>query len=431
MKILMVNKFYFIKGGSERYYFELKKILEANGHTVIPYSMQHAQNFDTPYGKDFIENIEFNGLSPLAKIKQAPKIVSRVIYSKAARDGMARLIEREKPDIAHLHMIDHQLSPSLLHALRAYRIPVVQTCHQYKLVCPSYLFYIAHKNEVCERCIHGKFYHAVLQRCHKKSIAASALVAIESFIHRQMKIYDLIDVFHVPSRFLGKKLVEGGFPREKIWHNFYTINMDDYPYHPGSSDYFIYYGRLSEEKGLMTLLKAMSLVPEAKLNVVGDGPQRRALEVFATTSQLQNVKFLGLQKGKDLVSLVQKAKFIVNPSECYDNSPLVVYESFSMGKPAIVSTMGGMPELVDHGENGLHFPSGDVKKLAGHIETLWHDSALCKNMGENARKKAEAEFSPAAHYENILGLYERMLASKQRGLPTDRRQAEKAMATTE
>lgn len=430
MKILMVNKFYFIKGGSERYYFELKKLLESNGHEVIPFSMQHPQNFETPYEENFIENIEFNDLNILQKIQQAPKIVSRVIYSKAVRDAVARLIDKVKPDIAHLHMIDHQLSPSLLHALHEHRIPVVQTCHQLKLVCPSYLFYIAHKNQICERCIHGDFYHAVLQRCHKKSIPASALVALESYIHRRMKIYDLIDVFHVPSRFLGGKLIEGGYPKHKIWHSFYTINMDQYPYHAGASDYFVYYGRLSEEKGLMTLLKAMKLIPEAKLYIIGAGPQRSGLESFVAESQLKNVQFLGMQKGKDLVSLVQKAKFIVNPSECYDNSPLVVYESFSMGKPAIVSTLGGMPELVDEKVNGLHFPPGDANKLAENIKTLWHDPPLCKKMSENARKKAEAEFSPEAHYEKIMNQYNRLLSRESVSEVAAHGRARKAIVTT-
>lgn len=419
MKILMVDKYFFIKGGAERYYFELKKILEAKGHEVIPFSMQHPQNVNTPFEESFVKNIEFNGLSGLDKMRHAPQIIGRVIYSQAAKEAVARLVEQVKPEIAHIHMIDHQLSPSILHTFRDYGIPVVQTCHQYKLVCPSYRLFIMHTNQICEKCVKGDYYHALFERCHKDSIAASALVALESYIHKWLKIYDIIDMFHVPSRFLGRKLIEGGFPPEKIWHSFYTINLDDYPYHPHASDYLIYYGRLSEEKGILTLLKAMQRVPEATLYIVGEGPNRPVLENFLRKQRLKNVQILGSKDGENLVRLVQKARFVVVPSEWYDNSPLVIYESFSMGKPVVVSTLGGLPELVDNGENGLHFTAGDVDALAEHIRTLWDNHSLCQKMGENARIKAEVEFSPEVHYGKILALYESLIASRRRATPVN------------
>ncbi|MFQ5770495.1 MAG: glycosyltransferase family 4 protein [bacterium] len=414
MKILMVDKYFFIKGGAERYFFELKKLLEAKGHEVIPFSMQHPHNFHTSFKKYFVENIEFNGLSTFEKINQAPKIIGRVIYSRAAKNALTRLIDKVQPDIAHIHMIDHQLSPSILHTLRDYGIPIIQTCHQYKLVCPSYRLFIMHKNQICEKCLKGNYYHAVLEKCHKNSLGASAIVTLESYIHKWLKIYDLIDVLHVPSQFLGGKLIEGGFPKKKIWHSFYTINLDDYPYHPQQSDYLIYYGRLSEEKGVLTLLKSMQRVPEAKLCIVGDGPYRLILENFVRKQQLTNVQFWGSKDGDNLVRLVQRAKFVVVPSEWHDNSPLVIYESFSMGKPVIASTLGGLPELVEDGVDGFNFDAGDINALTEHIHTLWHNSSLCEKMGKNARNKAEREFSPEAHYRKIKSLYENLIASKRR-----------------
>lgn len=416
----MIDKYYFIKGGAERYYFELSKLLTEKGHEVIPFSMQHPENFETPYESDFVSNIDFNNLSRIGKLARAPKILGRIIYSKSARDKVARLIDKVKPDLVHLHMIDHQLSPSILHAFRDAGLPVIQTCHQYKLVCPSYRLFVMHKNKICEKCLHGQFYHAVLERCHKESLGASAMVALESYVHRFMKIHDNIDLFHVPSQFLGEKLIEGGFPREKIWHNFYTINLADYPYHPDSSDYIIYYGRLSEEKGVLTLLKAMQQLPEVKLRIVGDGPHRPVLEKFARQHELNNVEFLGNRGGDELISLVQNARFVVVPSEWYDNSPLVIYESFSMGKPVIASTLGGMPELVDDRENGFHFEAGDAETLSRRIKELWNDKKLCRKMSELAREKAEHEFSPNVHYENIMNVYHRLL-SKTTGDKNDNR----------
>jgi len=409
MKILMVDKYHFIKGGAERYYFELIKLLESKGHEVIPFSMQHPDNVETEYEEDFVKNIEFNGLSTLEKVAKAPEIFTRIIYSLEAKRAVSKLIDKVKPDLVHVHMIDHQLSPSILHAFAEHDLPVIQTCHQYKLVCPSYRLYVMHKNKICEKCMNGSYYHAVIEKCHKESLPASALIALESYIHRYMKIHDLIDIFHVPSKFLGDKLIEGGFPARKIWHNFYTINLEDYPYHPDSDDYCIFYGRLSKEKGVETLLKSLIERPTLKLYIVGDGPERPTLEAFAAQHELSNVKFWGNQGGTDLIKLVQNAKFVVVPSEWYDNSPLVIYESFSMGKPVIVSTLGGMPELVDHGENGLHFEAGDVETLGEQMTTLWGDEKRCKIMGKKAREKAEREFSPESHYDNIIRVYDTLL----------------------
>ncbi|KAA3657350.1 MAG: glycosyltransferase family 1 protein [Calditrichaeota bacterium] len=405
----MIDKYYFIKGGAERYYFELTKVLEAHGHKVIPFSMQHPENFETEYSDYFVPKIEFNGLSPTQKLRQTPDILERIIYSRKAKKAVTKLIEKTKPDIAHLHMIDHQLSPSILHAFRDAGVPVIQTCHQYKLVCPSYRLFVMHKNQICERCIDGDYYHAISQKCLKNSRSASAVVTVESYIHKWMKIYDHIDLFHVPSRFLGEKLIEGGFPKEKIWHNFYTINLDDYPFHPEYKDYCLYFGRLSEEKGIQTLLRAMQHAKKTKLLVAGDGPYRPHLEHLKTELGLDNVTFLGNKGGTELVDLVQNARFIVVPSEWYDNSPLVIYEAFSMGKPAIVSTMGGMPELVDDGINGFHFEAGNKTELAEKISTLWQDDALVSKFSKNARYKADNEFSPDAHYKNIIQIYENLV----------------------
>lgn len=408
----MVDKYYFIKGGAERYFFELKNVLESNGHEVIPFSMQHPNNFKTPYESDFVSNIEFNGLSKVQKLKQVRKIFGRIVYSYEAKNAIAKIIDKVKPDVAHLHMIDHQLSPSILHALRDYNIPIIQTCHQYKLVCPSYRLFVMHKNQICEKCVGGDFYHAVVEKCHKESRAASSLLAFESYIHKWMKIYDLIDLFHVPSQFLGDKLIEGGIPQRKIWHQFYTINLDDYPYHPTASDYCIYYGRLSEEKGVKNLLKAMVNTPDVNLYIMGDGPYRLFLEDFAKSNRLENVKFWGNQSGEKLVNLVQNSKFVIVPSEWYDNSPLVIYESFSMGKPVIVSALGGMPELVDHGINGLHFTAGNVDELTDRIKQLWLNAEYCNHLGSNARAKAEKEFSAEVHYKRIIDIYEKLINSK-------------------
>ena len=409
MKILMIDKFYFVKGGAERYFFELSHILEKNNHQVIPYSMIHKDNFDTPYDKYFVDNIDFN-TSALQGILQSPKSFMRMFYSVQAKKRLEKLIQDTRPDIAHLHMIDHQLSPSILHALKKYNIPVIQTVHQYKLVCPNYRLYNMRTQTICEKCLSGAFYHPIFERCHKDSWAAGLMIALETGFHRMIKIYEKnIDLFHVPSRFMGKMLRCGGINKQHIEHLYYTINIDDYPVNSSAEDYFVYYGRLAKEKGIMTLLKSMERVPISHLMIIGNGPQRQALESFVERRKLHNVTFLGIKGGSELKSLVSKSKFVVVPSEWYDNSPLVIYESFAMGKPVIGTQLGGIPELVDHETNGWIYEAGNSDQLSDILQYALKHPKIIKQFGMKAREKAEKEFSPSFHYSEIMKKYDRLL----------------------
>ena len=409
MKILMVDKYYFVKGGAERYMFEISKVLQANGHEIIPFAMRHEQNFDTPYADFFVSNIEYDQSSVFAKIATVGRATGRMIYSIEARNRIARLIEETQPDIAHLHMIDHQLSPSILHALKAFRIPVIQTVHQYKLACPNYRLYNPTSGRVCEKCLNGNFLHPILERCHKGSLVASSMIALESTLHRLIGIYEKnIDIFHVPSYFMGLKLNEAGVGERKVRHLFYAINIRDFQPNITAGDYVLYFGRLADEKGILTLLRAARRYPRAPLYIVGDGPQRPILQEFVDKHDLSQVKFLGLKSGVELKTLVQNARVIVVPSEWYDNSPLVIYESFAYGKPVICSKMGGMPELVDHEENGLHFEAGDVQELAARIASLWENPKRAIAFGQAARAKAENEFDPDRHYHKIHEWYQEL-----------------------
>jgi len=410
LKILMVDKYFFIKGGAERYFFELKKILEEKGHQVIPFSMGHPDNYPSEFEKYFVSNIEFSQSSKLQKLVASPKIVSRVIYSIVARRRIEKLINVVRPDIAHLHMIDHQISPSILHSLKKYKIPILQTVHQYKLICPNYRLFNNRKGIICEKCLDGRYYHPIIENCHKSRFSA-LLLCLEMYLHKLMKIYEKnISVFHAPSGFMMQKLIQGGISRNQIIKLFYTINLKEFPFSPSYDEYFLYVGRLSEEKGVLTLLKAMRDIKESRLLIVGNGPLQKDLEDYAQKTNLTHVQFLGKKEGEDLKSLLKKAKFIVVPSEWYDNSPLVIYEAFSMGKPVIGSDIGGISELVDHGVNGLLFPSGDDRELAKQIKFLINHPHAIEQFGKAARKKAEAEFDPEIHFQKIYDIYLKLLS---------------------
>lgn len=417
MKVLQVDKFYFIKGGAERYMFELSQLLKAHDHTVIPFSMKHPLNFSTPYARFFVENIDFHPNSLLGSLVNGYKTAKRLFYSVESRRKIERLIQQNLPDIAHLHMIEHQISPSILDSLKRYSIPIVQTVHQYKLICPNYLLFNPLRGEICEKCIEGRYFRAFLSRCHKNSLLQSGLVALETYLHRFLRIYEKVDIFLAPSHFMRKKLIEGGIPPQKVRHLFYTLNLNEYPCQPSYENYFVYYGRLSAEKGLFTLLKAVEKVRGVKLLIIGDGPLRESLvRVVKQRNLTPKVEFCGYMGKEEIKGIVGRAKFVVVPSEWYENSPLVIYESFSMGKPVIGSRIGGIPELVDQDVNGLLFEPGHPEDLAEKIQLLWETPVeRIREYGRAAREKAEKEFSPQVHYQRLLSVYEELLSGQRDG----------------
>jgi glycosyltransferase involved in cell wall biosynthesis len=411
LKILMVNKFFYVKGGSERYFFELSHLLESKGHEVIPFAMHHPENLASPYSEFFVEYTEYDASGFRGRIDQLRQ-AGKMLYSFHAQKQIEALIRKTRPDIAHLHMIDHQLSPSILPILKKYNIPIIQTVHQYKLVCPNYRLYIPQKREICTRCVGGSLIHPLIQKCHRNSRVASGMVALEAFFHRMIRIYRHIDLFHVPSHFMGRKLIEGGISEARIAHAFYTIDMDSFPFSSHSEPYYVYVGRLSEEKGILTLLDAARLNPKHRLLIIGDGPQRGPIEETIRDQNLHHVELTGTLDKAALRETVGKARCVVVPSEWHDNSPLVIYEAFSMGKPVIASNLGGMPELIDQGSTGLLFDAGQAESLRNAIRELMEDPARAQSMGRKARERAERLFHPEVHYKQIMAFYHRILNSK-------------------
>jgi len=324
-----------------------------------------------------------------------------------------RLIRDTRPDIAHLHMIDHQLSPSILPAFHRAGIPVVQTVHTYKAVCPSYRLFVMHKRRICEKCLHGAYYHAWVERCHKGSRSASALLAVEASVHNAFRFYRrYIDLFLVPSVFMGKKMAEGGYAPSKIRHLPYTIRMEDYPVRTDSDGYYAYYGRLSEEKGIETLIRAAAGAGNRRLKIIGDGPLRGELEAMVRRMNLAQVEFTGSLGGGALRKEVSGAEFVVVPSEWYENSPLVIYEAFTMGKPVIGARIGGITELIDHGKDGFLFQAGDSDDLRKCLRLFLDRPGLASRMGRAARLKAEKMIAPEVHYNRLMHYYEEVLSRR-------------------
>ena len=403
MKLLVVNKFYFLMGGSEKYVFDLNKILEKNGFSIIPFSMKDEKNFLSEYSKYFVSNIDFqNKLTFADRLRAIP----RILYSFESRKKILKLIEDTKPDLAHVHNIAHQISPSILPVLKRRGIPIVQTLHDFKLVCPNYLFYT--HGEPCEECKKNKFYNAIINKCIKNSLSGSFLIAIEMYFHKMIKVYDNIDIFITPSLFMKRKLEEFGIDSNKLIHIPSFVSTKSFSPNYGFEDYFVYFGRLSGEKGVMTLLKAIEKNWKIKLLIVGEGVLKEELERYAEKKGLTNVIFKGYKSGAELKNLIKDSMFTVVPSEWYENCPISVLESFAMGKPVIGANIGGIPELINEGSDGLFFEPGNTMDLKDKILYLLNNPGKIKEMGKMGREKVEKLYDVELHYQRINDIYQKL-----------------------
>ena len=408
MRILFLNNFYYLRGGSERVLFDEMRILEEAGHEVAIFSRAHDKNNPSEFSGFFPPpiNTERLGFSTAAV-----KTAKELIYSNDARRGLRKVLNLFRPEIVHAHNIYGRLSLSVLDELKAAGIPVVMTLHDMKLLCPSYLML---KGEgICERCRGNKFHRAFLNRCHKNSYAASFIYFLESWINHASGKYASIQKFIAPSRFIRDKCIDFGWESAKFAYipNFIDCSL----IRPSREveDYLLYIGRLSHEKGVGVLLDACrNLNGSVRIKIVGDGPDRGILERKANALRLP-VEFTGYLSGVEISDVFSKARGVVMPSTCYENAPLSVLEAFSHCKPVIGSRIGGIPEMIDDGVDGYLFEAGNVADLQSKLDTflaLHADSV--KEMGEAARVKVEREYNPESHYGQLMDIYRQAISFK-------------------
>lgn len=401
MNILFCNKFFYAKGGAEVSMFETARILEKKGHRIVYFSMRHPSNEPTPFSKYFVSNVDFNGGSWAGKVKGA----GRLLYSFEARRQVRRLLREHAIDIVHLNNIYHQLSPSILHEIEKKDIPIVMSLRDYKLVCPNQVLFS--NGKPCDACKGGRYYNAALQRCHKDSYLKSALVAIEMTLHhRLMHIYDSVDVFIATSRFLKDKITEMGFRgKTVVLPNF--VNIENYaaPSYTSNGSNAVYFGRMSHEKGLMTLCEAVKGL-DLTLHLIGDGPQKQALMQKVGREKISNIKFWDHQPKGKLMEMIAEATFAVLPSEWHETFGRTALEAFAMGKPVLGARMGGIPELVKDGETGVLFEPGDADDLRRKINTLLAAEEAIDTMGRKARGLVEEVFNAEIHYKKLMSVYE-------------------------
>lgn len=405
MKVLLVNKFHYIKGGSETYYFSLAEALKQHGHEVLFFSMQDSRNFPCEQASYFVSNALMDG-----SIGSKLNLLSHLAYSKEAYRNMKRLLMENKPDLIILNLVHKQLTLSIIDAIKEFdpTLPIFWIMHDLTPVCPAYTMRDFQGN-VCEQCLYGDYQNCVKKRCVKGSLLMSMLSRYEAEYIRKKMWYDKVDLYICPSDFHRKKLTEGKFTTRPIvtLRNSLPSNTE---YSIGESDdgYLLYLGRLSPEKGVGTLLEAVRK-NGGRLVVLGTGPQEKELQKQA--KDMPNVEFKGFQSGEALKLFVKNCRCVVLPSECYENCPYSAMEAMAMGKPLIVSKNGGLPELVEDGKNG-YICDTTAESLAAAIQKMQNLSVEeYGQMAQTALDMAINMFSADQYIAQIESWYQKIVSA--------------------
>ena len=421
MRVLQVNKFLHTVGGTETVLFQTADLLKARGHEVSYFAMQDGRNRPVEEAPYFVSNVEYgaHGLRRVSERLRLPFVAGRFLHSREAAQKIEALIEERKPEIAHVHNIYHQISPSILAPLRRRGIPAVMTLHDYKMVCPNYMMFA--NGSVCERCKGHRYYEAFLQKCVKDSRLSSALCTTEAYAHRMTGAYAKnIAAYIAPSQFMREKMIEFGMDASRLVHLPNFLNLETYEPRYETGAYFVYAGRIERIKGISTLIEAIrdnEGLHGVELRVAGDGALRESLEQETKKAGLSGVRFLGRLPPEELGPLVQGASCVVVPSEWYENAPMSILEAFAWGKPVIASRIGGIPELVTEGRTGLLFEPGNAADLARAMAQLLVKPGLAAELGRNARGYVEMKHGADRHYEGLMALYEAARHAQPAGSP--------------
>jgi glycosyltransferase involved in cell wall biosynthesis len=409
MKVLLVNKFLYPKGGSETYFFSLADMLRKHSHEVVFFGMQDENNIVQSHfcvsKKDYTQGRFFTQL----------KNGLQLLYSQEAKRKMDSLLKAEKPDLAVLNLVHRQLTLSILEPLRKHNIPVLFIMHDWVCVCPNCT--MLSNGQICEKCVGGHYLNCVKRKCVKASTAKSFLAAIEAYFYRWRGTYNKVDLYIAPSMFLQQKLKKSGFTHAPIEFLRNLLPPDTVYELPEQTDnYFLYFGRLSSEKGILTLLKAVGqLSKPIELRIAGDGPQRGVLEQFVRQNRLkERITFLGFQTGQPLRELVERSKCVVLPSEWYENCPYSVMEAMAKGRPCIVSNQGGLPELVENGRNGFVFEAGNIEALSSAISRMLSlTPEQYSKMCVDTMNKAKEDFNSDRYLDRLLGEYHKLKPARE------------------
>ncbi len=381
--------------------------MRSQGHEVALFSMADDRGEPTGYDRHFVEHIDFKARDGVLR---KVRLAAHAIYSVEARRKIRALIQDFRPDVAHVRNIYHHLSPSILWELKAQGVPVVYHVNDFKLLCPSYN--LVARGEACEACKRGAFWNALRLECYPGMGARAALVA-EAYVHRGLGTYrKCVDRFLAPSRFVREKFVEHGWDGSKFEVLGHFQKVAPWTESAANDGPVVYCGRLSAEKGVDDLLRAIRQVPDVRLVIAGDGPQRGKLQDLAERLGLRYVEFVGQVGSAERDALMTQSRFTVLPSHAYETLGKAILESYAQGRAVVATDLGSRREFVRHGETGLLYRCGDVNELAQTIALLAANPAMAEEMGRAGWEMVRKEHRPEEHYEKLAGLYEELIRAK-------------------
>lgn len=400
MRVLLVNKFHFMKGGSERYYFTLAEAFKNLGHEVVFFAMKDEKNISCEQEKYFVSNASIKG-----GIKSKLNMVMHIAYSKEAYMNMKLLCEEEKPDLVILNLVHKQITCSIIDAIKEVnpKTKIFWTMHDLICACPAYTMLDGNGN-ICEKCLDGNYSYCKKNKCVHGSKLMSYLSTYEAKQIKKHGWYDKVDLFICPSQFYKKKLDEAHFTKSRIVWMRNPLPFDaKYELNNHDDNYILYFGRLSKEKGVKNLIDAMKDI-NYKLYILGTGPIEDELKYYA--SNYKNIEFKGFQSGEALTNYIRNARCIVLPSTWYENGPYSAMEAMALGKPLIVSNLGGLPELVENAVNGYIYKTNEeLKDVLNLMINLSKDkySLMC----QSSLEKARVYFNQEQYINDLIKIYER------------------------
>lgn len=423
MRILLVNKFHYVKGGSETYYFGIADGLRKLGHEIHFFSMIDDKNEACEDSDLFVRKKDYSGNNRV--IDQLKDGIS-LIYSYESKRKFEQIIDRVKPDIIHLNLINRQITWSILDAANLGEIPVVFTSHDYILLCPNYTLMDGDGNN-CDGCMGFNYINCVKRKCIKQSRMKSILGVFEGLYFKKKNYLQKIDLIIAPSRYMGEKLVENGVPEEKVAIINNALDerrMESFSCWTSGEklNYFIYFGRISYEKGIQLLIDAYfkylnNTRDPYDLYIVGTGPIENDLQDYISKLGISSrVQFLGFKNGEDLERLVSQARYSVVPSTWRETLSYSVIESQAAGTPVIGANIGGIPENVQDGETGYLFDPGNVDSLSNVLKKASVLNSDDYQVMRNACiRHVQDNCSMSRYLEKLERIYSNLIEEKKRG----------------
>lgn len=400
MKIVLVHNTYLYQGGEDVVFWQERAMLKEAGHEVFEY-----QRFNEEMGK----------YSPFRRLT----VIGRTVWAPDSHREFAVLLRRTKPDVVHVHNTFPLISPSILWACRDANVPVVHTLHNYRLLCPGANF--IRNGKPCEDCTRGSLWQSVPHGCYRESRSQTAVVALMLSVHRANKTWtNMVDRYIVLTEFARSRFVNAGMPGEKISVKPNCVHPDPgMQLHPDSSvrsttgTYALFVGRISEEKGALTLLSAWRHLPRTvPLRVIGDGPAFDELRSAASSEGLSNVIFLGRLPREQVMETMKQARFLVFPSQLYENLPLGIIEAYASGIPVLASRLGAMQEIVKENLTGMFFEPGDAGDLARAASEAWNQPEYMRQLGARARIEYELKYTATVNYNHLMKIYRQVIEDR-------------------